>query len=99
MAAACSTKEISKGFYVTNPAVRAQVDIGAESYRVITVFNETDQDILVDYKNESGNPGSFYVPKNGRAFTRVINGNLLSNSLNITALAPATGRVFINLGN
>lgn len=97
----CATKEISKGYTVTNPGtVPATVTIGDFVFKNITVFNEADQNVKVSYKDTNGNAADFIVPKNGRAFTRSINGELLITSLQINAIGnAATGTVIFNLGN
>lgn len=98
----CTVSEVSKGYVVTNPGTTIQsVTIDAtKSFSVITVFNEADQNVKITYKNTNGEIADFIVPKSGRSFTRVINGGLLNNSLQINALnIAATGSVIINLGN
>lgn len=100
----CSTTEVSKGYIHSNPgttpAVVAGMNTDTNTYNVITVFNETDQHIKVSYKNANSQAADFIVPKNGRSFTRQINGGLLNTSLQVAALnSAATGQVIINLGN
>lgn len=94
--------EVLKSYSVSNPtAARTNVPVNADdNYRILTVYNTTDQDILIDYKTQEGYGGSFTLPRGGNTFTRVINGTLLYNSLFVTAIgSTATGNVYFNLGN
>jgi hypothetical protein len=98
----CAASEQSKGILVADvTGLDKPVNNGTKvSFGVITVFNETDQDILVSYKNTAAEDANFYVPKDGRSFTRVINQGLMNGSIRIkTTGAEATGHVIINLGN
>jgi hypothetical protein len=96
----CPT-ELLKGYKVDNlgtASIEVPIDQD-DNYNVITVFNESDQDVLVEYKTVGNYSGSFYVPKNGRSFTRIMYGVLVNNSLKVRALFASNGSVFFNLGN
>lgn len=98
----CAIKEVSKGYIMSNPGtVLTIVPIDTQKeFSVVTVFNEADQNIKVSYKNKNGEAADFIIPKNGRSFTRVINGGLLNNSLQLQSIgAAATGNVIFNVGN
>ena len=85
---------------VNDPNANALVviDAGLE-FRQITVFNETDKVVKLQYKDSGSNPSNFQVPA-GKAFTRIMHQPIAHNSLYIASVGgAATGDVIINLGN
>ena len=103
MNTACSNTEKLKGYIAANPGSASPTGVTIEqtTFNIITVFNETDQDVKIAYKAaKDGGDNHFYVPKAGRQFTRVVNGGIIWNSLTVQALtSDASGNVFINLGS
>lgn len=100
----CANTEKVKDFTLTNPANNAgqgeTIGTYDSGFKIITVYNETNQDIRVTYKGAvDAAVSSFKVPKNGRQFTRVVNGELLKDSLRVIPDADTSGVVIVNLGN
>lgn len=96
----CAPKEILKGFEVSNPNAIATVNLGTlADFNKMTVFNETDKRMKVNYKDEDNNLCDFIIPA-GKSFTRIMNKRLLPGSVQLQSLAGAsTGVVIFNLGN
>lgn len=84
---------------------QATIDPNNDAFKFgsLSVINDTDQDIRVDYMTEEGISGQFIVPKSIKGFTRhLVNGKSfdLSSfklySLNVATLA--TGNISLNFG-
>ena len=76
----------------------------AIEYQTITVFNDSDRPIKVEWRNsDSSEIDYFYVPNGGKSYTHSIGtGFILPNSLIISSESDsvqATGNITINLSN
>lgn len=73
----------------------------AKTFNEITVFNDADRPIKVEWTNDStGNTDYFFVPNGGKAFTHKLNkGHIATTSLKIYSWngTGATGNITINL--
>ena len=68
-------REASLSYRITNPilaGVRVLDNAANPSFRIVTVFNDTDVDIRVTYVNSEGDSGQFDVPKSIRTFTKAL---------------------------
>ena len=73
-----------------------------DEYRIVTVINDTDQDIEVKFSNSDGDAGVFVVPKSIRAYTKALKtGRFIGNTIRVRSLvAVATiGKVHFNFAS
>ena len=106
------TEETVRGIVVTNAGVAGtgtSVDItaafyptgAAKNFDEITVFNDTDRPIKVEWTNDkTGGVDFFMVPNGGKSFTHRLNKGFITNaSLKVYSWnnVLATGSITINL--
>lgn len=70
-------------------------------YKIMTVINDTDQDIKVTYKTVAGIDGEIIIPKVIRAFTKVLRDSTFDNAtIKVLAITSnATGKVTFNFSS
>jgi len=71
-------------------------------WKNITVVNDSDQDIKVDYKTIVGYDGTFIVPKSIKGFTRALKEAIDNTTVRVTsmnAVSAAAGNITFNLGS
>jgi hypothetical protein len=97
----CAKDEICRTYEITDPTTTATnlvLDTIPE-FSKMSIYNESDQPFQIDYKDVSGNSSTIIVPAT-RNFTRIMNAKLNPSSLYRKSLVgPATGKVYIILGN
>ena len=99
--------EVSETFFVSDPTlvginvVVPDPNSVKDAYRLVTVINDTDQDIIVSFENTEGNVGAFTVTKSIKGFTKGLKaGTFKNNSFKVKSLvANATGKVTFNLSS
>jgi hypothetical protein len=104
-----SCLEKSIGIYHTGGAAIAGTvvsipdpSLAGNIFRNITVVNDTDQDIKVQYKNISGEDQAFIVPKSIKGFSKIakVNFDILSFVVkSMHAASNAIGNITFNLSN
>lgn len=69
---------------------------------VVTVVNDTDQDIKVTYKTDSGYNGEFIVPKSVIGFTKALKAGAKFDNTTVKvasmAISDASGKITLNFG-
>jgi len=86
---------IAPGTAITIPTDEAQ------DFIFITVFNESDKAVKVNYTTEDGGGVMFIVPS-GFTDTRKTHSPIVNDSIKVNSMHPsvaATGDITINLGN
>jgi hypothetical protein len=98
----CAIIAVCKSYIVTDPETTAELVAGIVSvpkFNKLTVFNETDQPVQIDYKDTGGNASVVIVPP-ARTFTRIMNNDLNPASVYCKSVTTnATGKVYLILGN
>jgi hypothetical protein len=69
-------RQLSKSYQVTNPSsATGLVGLAANEpgdFSIVSVINDTDIDVKVEYKSSDGNDCNFIVPKSIRCFTQAL---------------------------
>ena len=99
--------EISETYRVNNPTLSGisatipDIYEAGDKYRIVTVINDSDQDIIVSFENTEGNAGAFTVPKSIKAFTKALKaGTFKNNSVKVKSVtANAIGFVTFNFSS
>lgn len=85
------------------PALSIDPDSLGNVYKVLSVINDTDQDIKVKYTTTEGAVCDFIVPKSIKGFTRALKGsNIDVNTvylISLHATNDAVGNVTLNFGS
>jgi hypothetical protein len=71
-------------------------------YKIVTVINDTDQDIKVTFVNSEGHNGAFTVPKSIKAFTKQLRvGTFQNGTIKVQSLggADAVGNIYFNFSS
>jgi len=83
------------------PVTVPDPDLAGDIYHVMTLINDTDQDIRVSFKTTAGHNNSFIVPKSIKGFTRALKGSTISNTsimvYSMGGSASGSGSITINL--
>jgi len=85
------------------PAVSIDPEALGNIYKALSVINDTDQDIRVEYITSEGVKSDFIVPKSIKGFTRALKGGvaIVNDSVKLYSLhatAGAVGNVTLNFG-
>lgn len=95
----CNERNI--GYQIASVATTetvATIPDPVNKYKEVTVFNKTDKDIIVNYKNDEAKSGNFIVPA-GEKFTKVLKvGTFVADTIKLLAVGSATtsGKVTLN---
>lgn len=96
-------RQLSKSYQVSNPTSATGL-VGLAStepgdFSVVSVINDTDIDVLVEYKSSDGNDCNFIVPKSIRCFTQALKSGVYftPNLVKVKGIgANAVGKVTFN---
>jgi len=85
------------------PAASIDPETLGNIFKALSVINDTDQDIRVEYVTTEGVKSDFIVPKSIKGFTRALKGGTtISNEsvkmYSLAAATPAVGKVTLNFG-
>jgi len=88
---------------VSVPAASIDPEALGNIYKALSVINDTDQDIKVEYVTTEGVKSDFIVPKSIKGFTRALKGGTaISNDsvklYSLHATTDAVGKVTLNFG-
>lgn len=112
MSSTCCTERSHGVYHIANIPIGAGVQVPAASidpdsignvFKVLSVINDTDQDIKVKYTTTEGSVCNFIVPKSIKGFTRALKGSYIDNNtvylISLHSANDAVGNVSLNFGS